>query len=514
LPSKFLRALSPFVRIMPMVKTPDREVTFREKAIWTLLVLVVFLVMSHMPLYGVDPKVGTDYLWALRVILASTRGTLMELGIGPIVTAGLVMQLLSGSKIIGVDFSNPDDRAMFTGGQKVLAMIMTGFQAAAYIVGQAYGPLTAEMGVFIFIQLFASGMVVILMDELVQKGWGLGSGVSLFIMTNVAGQVIFNMFNTIDLEAGIRDISGHPVPSAPIGYPDPNGTNLPRGIIAALIYNLMRMLNLGLEDATHPEVPWGWLFFRNGSDPSIFSLIVTFGIFFAVLWMESVRVEIPLQYAKYRGMRAKYPIKLLYTSNIPVILAQALYANILFFGQIIYNNFNKDGKNPFLSWIGTFSSGTGAQQIADPGTLARYVTPPQGLFYILYEYDGWIHVIIYTALTVILCWGFSRIWIDIAGIAPRDVSRQLLNSGYIVPGFRRSEKVLERLLDRYIPVVAGLGGLLIGVLASIADVLGALASGTGILLMVSIIKQYYETIAKAQVAEMGGEGVAGLLGIT
>lgn len=497
-----------------MVKTPDREVTFREKAIWTLLVLVVFLVMSHMPLYGVDPKVGTDYLWALRVILASTRGTLMELGIGPIVTAGLVMQLLSGSKIIGVDFSNPDDRAMFTGGQKVLAMIMTGFQAAAYIVGQAYGPLTPEMGVFIFIQLFAAGMVVILMDELVQKGWGLGSGVSLFIMTNVAGQVIFNMFNTIDLEAGIRDISGHAVPSAPIGYPDPNGTNLPRGIIAAMIYNLLRFLNLGLEDATHPEVDAGWLFFRNGSDPSIFGLIVTFGIFFAVLWMESVRVEIPLQYAKYRGMRAKYPIKLLYTSNIPVILAQALYANILFFGQIIYNNFNKDGKNPFLSWIGTFSEGTGAQQIADPGTLARYVTPPQGLFYILYEYDGLPHVIIYTALTVILCWGFSRIWIDIAGIAPRDVSRQLLNSGYIVPGFRRSEKVLERLLDRYIPVVAGLGGLLIGILASIADVLGALASGTGILLMVSIIKQYYETIAKAQVAEMGGEGVAGLLGIT
>ncbi len=515
MPSKFLRALSPLVRIMPMVKTPDREVTFREKAIWTLLVLVVFLVMSHMPLYGVDPSVGTDYLWALRVILASTRGTLMELGIGPIVTAGLVMQLLSGSKIIGVDFSNSDDRAMFTGGQKVLALIMTGFQAAAYIVGQAYGPLSAEKAVLIFIQLFAAGLIVILMDELVQKGWGLGSGVSLFIMTNVAGQVIFNMFNTIDLETGIRAISGHNVPSAPVGYPDPVGTNLPRGIIAAMIYNLLRFLNLGLEDANHPEVDAGWLFFRNGADPSIFSLIITFGIFFAVLWMESVRVEIPLQYAKYRGMRAKYPIKLLYTSNIPVILAQALYANILFFGQIIYNNFNRDKSNPFLNWIGTFSSQSGStQQIADQWTLARYVTPPQGLFYILYEPDGVLHVIIYTLLTVVLCWGFSRIWIDIAGIAPRDVSRQLLNSGYIVPGFRRSEKVLERLLDRYIPVVAGLGGLLIGILASIADVLGALASGTGILLMVSIIKQYYETIAKAQVAEMGGEGVAGLLGIT
>ncbi|MFW9908301.1 MAG: preprotein translocase subunit SecY, partial [Candidatus Thorarchaeota archaeon] len=97
MPSTFLKALSPMVRIMPEVKTPDREVSFREKIIWTAVVLIIFLIMSHLPLYGVDKQAGTDYLWAMRVILASTRGTLMELGIGPIVTAGLVMQLLSGS---------------------------------------------------------------------------------------------------------------------------------------------------------------------------------------------------------------------------------------------------------------------------------------------------------------------------------------------------------------------------------------------------------------------------------
>ncbi|MEM2142363.1 MAG: preprotein translocase subunit SecY [Candidatus Thorarchaeota archaeon] len=511
MPSRFLRALSPFVRIMPMVKSPDRKVPFREKAIWTILVLIVFLVMSHMPLYGVDPSVGTDYLWALRVILASSRGTLMELGIGPIVTAGLVMQLLSGSKIINVDFSDPDDRAMFTGAQKVLAMFMTAFQAIAYIVGKAYGDLNLNQSVAVFAQLMIAGVVVILMDELVQKGWGLGSGVSLFIMTNVAGQVIFSMFNTIDTESGYFTYGNTQVPSAPDGYPTFPSTYLPKGIIAAMVANLLRLLNPG----QYPPVDLGWLLFRNGNDPSIFGLIITFAIFLAVLVMESMRVEVPLQYAKYRGVKAKYPIKLLYTSNIPVILTQALYANILFFSQIIFTNFNPEGKNVFLNWLGTFTKPSGStQMVANPGTLARYVTPPRGLFSVLYEPDGWLHVILYAVITVLLCWGFSRIWIDISGIAPRDVSRQLLNSGYIVPGFRRSEKVLERLLERYIPVVAGLGGLMIGILAAVADVLGALASGTGILLMVSIIKQYYETIAKAQLAEAGGEGIAGLLGIT
>jgi preprotein translocase subunit SecY len=278
---------------MPEVKAPERDVSFREKAIWTILILILFLLMSHIPLYGVDKAAGTDYLWAMRVILASTRGTLMELGIGPIVTAGLVMQLLSGSKIINVDFGDPDDRALFTGGQKVLAMFMTAFQAIAYILGNAYGTLTPEQAVIVFMQLFISGMIVILMDELIQKGWGLGSGVSLFIMTNVAGQVMFNMLNVTEFETTSGDV--------PLGYPR-DITNLPKGIIAALISNLLRWMGIGGD--TYPAVDLGWLMFRNGIDPSILSLIITFLIFFAVLYMESVRVEIPLQYAKYRGMRA------------------------------------------------------------------------------------------------------------------------------------------------------------------------------------------------------------------
>ncbi|MFX1416936.1 MAG: preprotein translocase subunit SecY [Promethearchaeota archaeon] len=499
MPSAFLKALSPFVRVMPEVKAPDREVSFREKMVWTAVILILFLLMSHIPLYAVDKTVGTDYLWALRVILASTRGTLMELGIGPIVTAGLVMQLLSGSKIIDVDFGDPDDRAMFTGGQKVLAMIMTAFQAIAYIVGNAYGTLGPEAALIVFMQLFIAGIIVILMDELIQKGWGLGSGVSLFIMTNVAGQVMFNMLNFVDLET-----------VAPLYYENPE-TQLPKGIIAALLANTLRFFNIGTD--VGPFVPWQWLGIRDGLSPSLFTLGVTLIIVFGVIWMETVRVEIPLQYAKYRGMKARYPIKLLYTSNIPVILAQALFANILFFGQIIYTNFNSTGTNPFLNWIGIFEQDPDSARMIATWGLSRYVTPPQGLFAVFAEADGLIHVIVYAALMILLCWGFSKVWVDISGIAPRDVSRQLLNSGYIVPGFRRSEKVLERLLDRYIPIVASLGGFLVGVLAAAADIAGALASGTGILLMVSIIKQYYEQIAKEQLAQMGGEGVAGLLGI-
>jgi protein transport protein SEC61 subunit alpha len=61
---------------------------------------------------------SSDPLYWMRVILASNRGTLMELGISPIVTSGMIMQLLAGANLIEVDFGLKEDRALFSGAQK------------------------------------------------------------------------------------------------------------------------------------------------------------------------------------------------------------------------------------------------------------------------------------------------------------------------------------------------------------------------------------------------------------
>lgn len=94
------------------------QVPFREKMLWTAITLFIFLICSQIPLYGIRSTNSSDPFYWMRVILASNRGTLMELGISPIVTSGLVMQLLAGSKIIEVDQSNKEDRALFSGAQK------------------------------------------------------------------------------------------------------------------------------------------------------------------------------------------------------------------------------------------------------------------------------------------------------------------------------------------------------------------------------------------------------------
>src|SRR4030067_3035396 len=139
---RFLNLFKPLGRILPEIKVPERKVKFNEKIFWTALVLIVYLVMSEIPLYGITGESALDFS-ALRVIFASNRGTLMELGIGPIVTAGLILQLLVGSSIIQCDMSDHQDRSLFTSASKVFSIALTGVQASAYIISGMYVTGTA-----------------------------------------------------------------------------------------------------------------------------------------------------------------------------------------------------------------------------------------------------------------------------------------------------------------------------------------------------------------------------------
>merc|ERR1712139_145194 len=136
---RFLQLVRPFMCVLPEVKSPDRKRPFREKVLWTAITLFIFLVCCQIPLYGIKTNDSSDPFYWMRVILASNKGTLMELGISPIVTSGLVMQLLAGSKIIDVDQGTKEDKALFQGAQKLLGIIITIVEAVAYVLSGMYG---------------------------------------------------------------------------------------------------------------------------------------------------------------------------------------------------------------------------------------------------------------------------------------------------------------------------------------------------------------------------------------
>jgi len=462
---RFLSLFKPVARFIPEVKAPERRVRFNEKLFWTAIVLIIYLVMCEISLFGIE-KTAIGELAALRIIFASSRGSLMELGIGPIVTAGLILQLLVGSAMIECDMSSSEDRGLFTTASKVLSIILTGVQASAYIIGGMYGTLAGTTAIIVFLQLLAAGIIVLLLDELIQKGWGFGSGISLFIMAGVAQHIFWQCFS--------------PAPSV--------GETRSYGFFIALAQVL----------STGQPITLMWLR-ENPQNPSMLGFIATLAAFLILIYMEGVRVELPLSYAGYRGFRSRYPIKLLYVSNLPVIFASALFANIYFFSQLFWSLSGRPdpGQNFWLDLLGAYT--TKDSTIEPVGGLVYYILAPRSFIEVM---QNPAKALIYLTILVAFCIIFSLTWLEVGGLGPSTVAKQLVDAGMQIPGYRRSGKAIESILKRYIPAVTVLGGIIVGLIAALSDFFGVFGSGIGILLSIGIIYQYYEILMRERAAEI------------
>ena len=455
-------AVEKLARYLPEIKKPTKKLSLGERLAWTAIVLVLYTLMGHTLLYGV-PKAASlagQSPLIMSIIFAQRIGTLTTLGIGPIVTAGLILQLLVGAQLIRLDLSKPQDRATFTAMNKVLTIAVIAVEAAVFTVSGMLGPLGPETQGIVFVQLVFATLLIMFMDELIQKGWGLGSGVSLFIAAGVAEAIFTNLFSPIML---------------PDGYY--------QGIILALI------------QAAFKGGSFGDVLYR-GQFPDIIGLAATIAILLLIIYLEALRIEVPIQHARVSGYTSRYPIKFLYVSNIPVIFASVIFTNIYFFSTMIWNRFNPANQNPFLNWIGTFNStqqgiyptGGLAYYVMSPGNLARAVADP-------------VRAVIYAALMIVFCIVFSKFWVEVGGLSPQTVADQLVKAGMQIPGFRRAPGIIARILQKYIKVLTILGAVIVALIAIFGDYFNVYGGGIGILLMTGILYQYYELLVRERLAE-------------
>src|ERR671924_1836679 len=452
------RGVKTISRYVPQVEKPKKKIQLSEKLIWSGIAVLLYLVMGQIPLYGVTDDPKFDFLAFARVIFAAQQGTLMEMGIGPIVTAGLLMQLLKGSDLLKLNFKNPDDRALFTSATKIVTIVVIVAEGSLYGVS-VYGHLVASPAFIPVVvgQLIAASFIVMMLDELVQKGWGLGSGISLFIMAGVAQGIMWSMFSPIPADDG------------------------PVGIIPFVISSA---INGDIDDAI----------FRVGQLPSLFGLLITGIILLALVYIQGIHVDIPIVSTKYRGFTAVYPIKLLYTSNIPVILSSALLANAVFMGQMLWANYNPENANPVFNWLAQYDPGH--QSSTPTGGLLYYITSPRSLDAAAQDP---VRAVVYVVFLTTIVTIFGRLWVELGGLSAGKAAKNLLDADVQVPGFRRSEGSVQVLLNKYIPSVTIVGGIIIGLLASASDVLNVFGSGIGILLMVDILVNYYNLLIKEHV---------------
>ncbi len=493
---------------LPAVKRPEGHVHFRTKMMWTILILILYYVLTNVFIYGLDKKTTIDVFESYRAILAGAQGSLMHLGIGPIVTGSIIMQLFTGAKIFNLDLSKEDDKATYQGVQKLLVLIMILVEAIPQVYGYLQPSATFVQNMnnvwaghgdglaksIIVAQLFVGSYLVFLMDEVVSK-WGIGSGISLFIAAGVSRAIFTGSLNWMPVNT-----------DAPLSIRNPPAGTIPKTIYIVTHSSASSLANGGIETILlRPPNP-------------LIALIGTTIIFLVVAYAESARVELPLAHESARGARGRYPIRLIYASNIPVILMSALLANISMFSLLFWSHPTMS-KFPLLghNWmLGAYEPGS-SQPVAG---LAWYLNRPRGLYEWLLPMisqayrDAYLHghdigqlvvkLVVYVTIMTVGSILFAKFWIETTNMGPRDVAKQIQNSGMRIPGFRRDPRVLEKVLQRYIPVVTVISGAFVGLLAAGANLIGTVGqtSGTGVLLTVGILIRLYEQIGKEQAMEM------------
>ena len=447
---------------LPEVAGPlQKKLSFKEKLTWTSIALVAFFLLGLIPLYGLGENSLQQFEF-LSIILGASFGSIISLGIGPLVTSSIVLQLLNGSGIVKFDLTSPEGKRRYQGFQKLLSLFFIIFEAGIYVFMGGLSPSSildpGQFRIMQFIlvgQLFVGGVLIMFMDEIVSK-WGFGSGISLFIAAGVCSEIVIRAFSPLTTAGTLAwGTSQDPVGKVWVFITSLANQN-PTGAILALS-----------------------------------AIVATIVIFLAAVYLQSMKVEIPLSFGRIRGHGIRWPLNFLYTSNIPVILIAALLANVQLWARLL----EKWGY-PFLGTYSGSSPASGFVLWITPQNLIQAIITGSVSFSQIAQ--SFVYLLFMVGGAII----FGIFWVQTSGMDASSQARNMLASGLQIPGFRRDQRVLESILNRYIFPLTVMGGATVGILAAGADLMGALTRGTGILLAVMIIYKLYEEIANQHMMDM------------
>ncbi len=471
-----LEFMEPISKFIPAIKSPKIPLSLKEKLFWTGIVLVVYFILYNTYAFGVNQAEVTNPLFELiSIIFAAKIGSLITIGIGPIVLASILLQLFNGAGLIKFDQNNIEEKARFQSLQK-LAAISLGIVESFIFVLTGYIPISSHAMIgAVILQLVIGAITVIYLDEIMTK-WGITSGINIFIASGVSYDII-------------------------------------AGTVGILLPGAITAIQTGGATAISAAV----LAFA----PLIFSVIV----FLISIYAYEIKVELPLVFEQLRGIGGRLPIPFLYVSVLPVILATSLEMSLTVWFRIIANVHGAFANlAKFIAFYqpinGQLQLNGGLVYLISPTFPLPYPAPAgiggyrQYFTYLLTHttqlflpFGGviaipeWVHIIVYTLVLVILCIVFGKFWIEMTGQSSKNVANQLQSVGWQIPGFRRDPRIIENILNKYIPTVTVLGSIFVGLLAAFATLTGALGTGMGILLTVGILYMLYQQLEQEHLYE-------------
>ncbi len=467
------KVLEQILDSIPAIKKPATPLTLKEKLRWTAIIMGIYFILFSTPAVGTNSAVlNQPSIQLISIIFAARIGSLITVGIGPIVLAGIIIQMLDGSGIIKIDKNDMKQKSEFQAIQKFAAIVIAVVESYIF-TATGYVPIISNSAfMLVAVQLAAGAICVIYLDEAMTK-YGITSGLNLFIAGGVAYSIVGGTIQIIIPEA-VSAISGGGASAIPNA-----------------------MLAFG---------------------PLLFSLLV----FMVCIYAYDVKVELPLVFSQFRGVGGRLPIPLLYTSVLPVILATSFEFSLqvwLRFLAGVTGSFA--GLAKFIALYQPVGSGAqstltlvgGLLYLISPQFQLPYAAPygiggytaytqylsthstqlylPTGGLVMVPE---WIHIVVYVVSMVALCIVFGIFWIDMTGQSPKHVAEQLQDVGWQIPGFRRDPRIVESVLNKYIPTIAVLGSAFVGLLAALATLTGAIGTGVGILLEVGIMYMVYQQL--------------------
>ncbi|CCH46605.1 putative membrane protein [Wickerhamomyces ciferrii] len=451
----------PFLPLLPEIELPLEQLTFDDKVMYTIGTSFLYL-LAQLPIFGASKTTNDPIHW-LRPVFGAEQNTLLEFGVFPIISSGLIFQILSGLKLIKINFNNRLDRELFQTLQKVFAIFQYAILTNIFLFTGYYGyNLTFWQYILINFQLIGTGSVFVFISEIIDKGYGFGSGSLTFITINISANFVTDIIalNSVKTTRGYESV----------------------GALVNLVKNLRNkpFKNAILESFTRSYLP------------NLTQVYLTIGIVLVLIYLQNFRLELPIRSNRVRSVSNVFPIKLLYTGSLPLLFSYVVlfYINIL--GYTIVNLvFKNDSNQIIVKILGQYiTTGFNSNFIVEKPSILYFFSPSKNLFESLISP---LRTIIFFATILITSTWFANIWSSISGSSPKDLAIQFKEQGISIAG--RRDVSISKELQRVIPVAAVSGAAILATISEIGELFGTNGKSPAIIVAVGAAFGFLELIA-------------------
>ena len=442
---------------IPVVEKPKQSLSFNEKFKWLIILIMTYAFLSHIQMIGISPIYSHNPLiYYFQLLLGARIGSIFTLGIAPLISAGIVLQILVNGKILNIDLKDSEGRKKYEGYEKLLTLVFAILETLV-LVFSGNLPIKPGFHLIVFIQIISGIIILLILDSLAKK-YTFQSIVNIAIFTGISSQLFILLFNPFVISSNGKLVFWFKENKEPVGY------------IFKIFYSLLK------KDFNEFIV-------------SFLPILSTIFIIFIVIYIFECEVKVgTLEFKIYKGLKQPFNFKLLYISILPLIFAFSFTA---LFDFLISGTFNEVIGNLKCGIFGCVdNSGNPVSGII------YFISPPSPIYT---SYREIIRAITYFLFLLALAIPFGYMWIYAGGMDASSIAENIVKSGMSISGLRDNPQIIESYLNNFIPHLTFISVVLIVFIATLADLFGALGgrgAGTSLVLLVSTAYSLYLTFKR------------------